>query len=385
MTAKLFPGMKKIHLLLFLPLLLVMCKGGEKKLSVDTVKSIDNDITYKTLFTPDSIEPAVTCYRIPALITAPNGDLIAVADQRLGSCGDLKWNRDINIVMRRSTDHGKTWLDMETVIDYPSGQSASDASMIVDKEMGTIFMFFNYMNLDESNKVFYLRYIKSTDNGKTWSQPIDITSQITKPSWEYDFKFITSGRGVQTKDGKLFHTLVNLQRGLHVFGSNDHGDSWYLIDTPLQYADESKIMELADGRWMINARVKDAGCRYVYLSDDNGQTWTSYADSSLIDPACNASLIRYSAKSEGGAKYNRLLFSNAAFATERINMNIRMSEDEGNTWAYSRIIYQGSAAYSSMSVLQDGYIGILFENDDYSKITFSRFSVDAIIQGDEKQ
>ncbi len=375
--------MKKTHLLFLLPLLFVMCQGGEQNSSVDTTKSTDNTITYQTLFTPDAADVEGTCYRIPALVTAPNGDLIAVADQRVGSCGDLKWNRDINIVMKRSTDNGKTWLDMETVIDYPLGQSASDASMIVDKETGAIFMFFNYMNLDKSNKVFYLRYTKSTDNGKTWAKPIDITSQITKPSWKHDFKFITSGRGLQTKDGKLLHTLVNLQKGLHVFGSDDHGASWYLIDIPIQHADESKIMELADGRWMINARVKDAGCRYVYLSDDNGQIWTSYADSTLIDPACNASLIRYSAKSEG-TRRNRLLFSNAAFATERINMTIRMSEDEGRTWPYGRIIYQGSVAYSSMSVLQDGHIGILFENDDYSKITFSRLSMETIIQGDEK-
>ncbi len=376
--------MKKMYLLALLPLLFVMCKREDDKPSVAPPKPIDTSITYETLFTPDSTEAEGTCYRIPALITAPNGDLIAVADQRVGSCGDLKWNRNINIVMRRSTDNGKTWLDMETVIDYPLGQSASDASMVVDKTTGAIFMFFNYMDLDNQKNVFYLRYTKSTDNGKTWGEPVDITSQITKPFWKYDFKFITSGRGVQTKDGRLLHTLVDLQRGLHVFGSDDHGASWYLIDNPMKHVDESKIMELEDSRWMINSRIKNAGCRHVYLSEDNGQTWTSYADSTLIDPACNASLIRYSSKSEG-AEHNRLLFSNAASATERVNMTIRMSEDEGETWPYARTIYQGSAAYSSMSVLQDAYIGILFENDDYSKITFSRLSLDAIIQGDEEQ
>ena len=79
------------------------------------------------------------------------------------------------------------------------------------------------MNLDTEKDIYYLHVTKSSDNGKTWSEPEDITSQIAKPEWHKDFKFITSGRGIQTRSGKLLHTMVNLKSGLHLFGSDNHG------------------------------------------------------------------------------------------------------------------------------------------------------------------
>ena len=140
-----------------------------------------------------SMSEGVECYRIPAIITAPNGDLIAAIDERVPNCGDLKWSKDINIIARRSSDNGKTWSDIETVVDFPFGQSASDPSMIVDNVTNDIFLFYNFMNLDTEKDIYYLHVVKSSDNGKTWSTPEDITSQIAKPEWREDFKFITSG------------------------------------------------------------------------------------------------------------------------------------------------------------------------------------------------
>ena len=125
----------------------------------------------------------MSCYRIPSLVTAPNGDLIAAIDERVPSCGDLKWNRDINIVIRRSSDNGNNWTEIETIIDYPDGRSASDPSMIVDRMTGKVFLFYNYMDLDHEKDVYYLHVMTSTDNGKSWSEPIDITGQISKTEW----------------------------------------------------------------------------------------------------------------------------------------------------------------------------------------------------------
>lgn len=358
------------------------CKSGNEAQPMPSEPDIS--IARQLLFKVDSTDEIEgSCYRIPALITAPNGDLLAAADQRVASCGDLKWNRDINIVLRRSQDNGVSWLEQEVVVDYPIGQSASDPSFILDKETETIFLFYNYMDLDNEKNVFKFQYVKSTDNGHSWSAAVDITEQITKPFWKYHFKFVTSGRGVQTADGCLLHTLVNLQKGLHLFISRDHGESWELIDTPIRPADESKVIELSDGRWMINSRVKDVGCRYVHISDDQGATWISAPDSNLIDPACNASLIRYSGITQGAEK-DILLFSNACSATDRVNMTVKMSEDEGATWAYQRTIYEGSSAYSSMTVTEDGYIGVLYENDNYAEISFARLSLEAIKVGDNR-
>lgn len=346
------------------------------------VRNSQDSIEFRNLFQAE-MRSNVSCYRIPALIKAPNGDLVAAIDERVSSCGDLKWNKDINIVIRRSTDNGNSWSEIETVVNYPFGKSASDPSMIVDWVTKEIFLFFNFMDLDLAKDVYYLKVIKSGDNGKTWSSPIDITSQITKPDWHRDFKFITSGGGIQTHSGKLLNTLVNLGRGLYVFGSNDHGESWYLIDSPIIPGDESKIVELADGTWMINSRVNGPGFRFVHTSTDEGTTWLSTPDSSLIDPGCNASIIRYTSV-KGGDDKNRLLFSNAKMKNDRINMTVRISYDEGKTWSEGKTIYAGSSAYSSLCVLANGDIGLFFEKDNYKENVFVRFTLEWLTDGKDK-
>lgn len=329
---------------------------------------------YQDLFNK-SMNDSVSCYRIPAIVTAPNGDLIAAIDERVPSCGDLKWSNDINIVIRRSSDRGKTWSDIEAIVDFSLGKSASDPSMIVDEITKEIFLFYNYMNLDTEKDIYYLHVIKSQDNGKTWSASEDITAQITKPEWHNDFKFITSGRGIQTKSGKLLHCMVNLNSGMHLFGSDDHGQTWYFIDSPISPADESKVIELADGTWMVNARANDKkGVRYVHRSSDEGKTWTTTAEPQLIDPGCNASIIRYTSI-EQGYKKNRLLFSNAKSEKGRTNMTVRVSYDEGKTWSAGKTIYSGSSAYSSLTVLKNGDIGLFFEKDDHSENVFTSFSL----------
>lgn len=344
---------------------------------------IENSVPdFKNLFNAN-MKAEVSCYRIPAIITAVNGDLIAAIDERVPSCGDLKWSKDINIVIRRSVDNGDSWSEIETVVDYPFGKSASDPSMIVDKVTGAIFLFFNFMDLDNEKDIYYFKVVKSIDNGQTWSSPIDITSQIAKPEWQNNFKFITSGRGIQTSSGKLLHTLVNLEKDLHLFGSDNHGESWYLIDTPIIPGDESKIVELTDGTWMINSRVNGKGFRFVHTSTDQGATWLSEPDSSLIDPGCNASIIRYTSVNEGADK-NRLLFSNVKTKDSRTNITIRISYDEGKSWTEGKTIYSGSAAYSSMSVTENGDIALFFEKDNYQENVFVRLTLEWLTDGNDK-
>ncbi|SIQ99184.1 sialidase family protein [Maribacter ulvicola] len=330
-----------------------------------------------------SMAEGVACYRIPAIVTAPNGDVIAAIDERVPSCGDLKWSKDINIVIRRSSDNGNTWTPIETVVDLPFGKSVSDPSMIVDETTKEIFMFYNYMDLDKERDIYYFHVVKSSDNGKTWSKPQDITDQIAKVDWRTDFKFITSGRGIQTKSGKLLHTMVNLNSGLHLFASDDHGKSWYLIDTPIQPANESKVVELVDGRWMINSRVNKSGMRYTHISSDEGKTWTSSPEPGLIDPGCNGSIIRYTSI-EQGFKKNRLLFSNAKMVKGRENMTVRISYDEGKTWSEGKTIYTGGSAYSSLTVLENGDIGLFFEKDGYKENPFISFSLKWLTEGEDK-
>ena len=332
-----------------------------------------NQFDYTDLFNAEN-NPEVSCYRIPSIITATNGDLIAAIDERVPSCGDLKWSRDINIVIRKSSDNGKTWGKIEKIIDYPLGQSASDPSMILDKQTNTIFLFYNYMDLDNQKDIYYLKYISSNDNGKSWSKPVDITNQISKENWKNDFKFITSGRGIQTKNGTLLHCLVNLQKGTHVFGSNDNGKTWFITEAPTLPGDESKIVELNDGSWMVNSRVNKLGYRYSHFSNDDGKTWISKKEESIIDPGCNGSLIRYSR----GEK-NLLLLTNINNKKERKEIVLRYSTDEGKSWSNPKIIYNGEAAYSSMTVMENGNLGLFFEMDNYTKNVFTSISIKDVL------
>lgn len=321
-------------------------------------------------------------FRIPALLTALNGDLIAACDARRQSGADLIHVRDIDIVVRRSSDNGRTWSDMELVCDFGDGRPASDPSLILDRTTGEIFCFYNFMDQDKAPREFRLYVQRSSDHGKTWGEAKDITDQIAKAGWKKDFKFITSGRGFQTRDGDLLHTLVNLQSGLHLFRSQDHGDSWHLIDVPVTPADESKIIELADGRWMINSRVNGAGVRWVHVSDDRGQTWTSRGDRSLIDPGCNASIVRYTSVQDGYRK-NRLLFSNANSFNGRRNLSVRISYDEGATWSEGKVIDPGPSAYSSLTICRDGSLGVLYE-PGHAEVRFVRFTLEDLTDGRDK-
>ena len=339
-------------------------------------------LEYQDLFNK-KMRKGVSCFRIPALVTAPNGNLIAAIDERVPSCGDLKWSKDINIVVRRSMDNGKTWTEIETIVDYPFGKSASDPSMIVDDVSNEVFLFYNFMDLDKEKDVYYLHVMKSSDNGNTWSEPVDITSQIAKPEWHNDFKFITSGRGIQTRSGKLLHCMVNLDNGMHVFGSDDHGQSWYLIDTPIKPGNESKIAELSDGSWMINSRANGKGLRYVHISSDEGKTWKTWPEPMLIDPGCNASFIHYTSIEDGYNK-NRLLFANAKMEKGRKNMTVRLIYDEGKKWTEGKTIYPGGSPYSSLSILKNGNIALFFEKDNYKVNTFVSFSLEWLSDGKDK-
>jgi len=203
-------------------------------------------------------------------------------------------------------------------------------------------------------------------HGLSWSEPEDITSQISEPEWKKDFKFISSGKGAQTTSGALLHTLINLKYGVFIFGSKDHGRIWFLKRTPIKFADESKIIELKDGTWMVNSRVNKLGMRYVSTSKDQGE---SRENSSLIDPSCHAAIIRYDYNGK-----NNLLFVNAASKHDRKNLMLRVSDDEGKSWSAGQTIFTGSAAYSDIIVLKNGDLGILFERNNYQENVFVRFA-----------
>ena len=134
---------------------------------------------------------------------------------------------------------------------------------------------------------------------------------------------------------------------------------------------------------MINARENEEGHRFIHTSTDEGKTWTTKPDKNLIDPGCNASIIRYTSIDDGYNK-NRLLFSNAKTTKGRTNLTVRVSYDEGATWTNGKTVYEGPSAYSSLTVLKNGDIGVFFEKDDYTENVYAHFSLKWLTDNKDK-
>ena len=224
---------------------------------------------------------------------------------------------------------------------------------------------------DKSNNEYRFLVQKSSDHGKTWAAPVDITDQVAEPPLKNSFKFVTSGRGIQTATGRLIHNYVRVGKGITLFGSDDHGKTWSAMGD-VAPGDESKVVQLADGSLMVNSRIAP-GRRFVHRSTDAGKTWRSEADYSLPDPRCNACIIRYPAGLHGNSK-DRLIFCNAASISGRSNLAVRVSEDDGKSWSAGKVIDPGPSAYSEITILKDGSLGVLYE-PGYKSIRFVRFTL----------
>ncbi|MBP5511422.1 MAG: exo-alpha-sialidase [Kiritimatiellae bacterium] len=313
----------------------------------------------------------VAVYRIPALCTAPNGDLVAVCDARRSHAGDLNSCQQINISVRRSPDGGRTWTAPCDTWTWTwtddEHWAGSDPSLIVDTAEGKIFLFYNVWESKKRSGIYQFFVQESADNGKTWSAPRDISKDISFDGWPFGKPqkqgghiFISSGSGIQTKDGTLLHTLVHVGDGNALFGSIDHGRTWRAIGKPVKNGDECKVVELRNGAWMLNSRWRGGG-RQIHVSKDRGETWQSRYDKSLADPQCNAQLMSCG---------DRLLFSNCKSPTRRACLHLRESLDDGVTWSNGFCIEPAGAAYSDMTVFPNGDIGILYEGAGYKTIVF---------------
>jgi sialidase-1 len=347
-------------------------------------------------------------FRIPAIIRASNNDLLAFCEGRVNSSGDFG---DIDIVMKRSSDNGKTWSDLSKVVNYDMFQAGNPAPVVDHTDPafpnGRIFLFYNTGNNHEGevrkgNGVREVWYKTSNDNGVTWSDAVNITMQAHRPDYPkvnaaYNFKedwrsyANTPGHALQitqgTYRGRIFisanHSsgapLSNfMDYHAHAYYTDDHGVTFKLSENiEVPGSNESTAAEISNNRVLFNARNQSGTNKFrlVAIGINGGSHWdTTYFDKQLPDPVCEGSILNIGIKN----KKHILAFSNAADTKNRNNLMLRISYDEGNTWQKSFTIdntndpklIKNNAAYSDLVLVSKNKIGVLYEKDNYSKIVF---------------
>ena len=325
-------------------------------------------------------------FRIPGLVTTNKGTLLGVYDVRYNSSVDLQEYVDVGL--SRSTDGGKSWEKMRLPLSFgeygglPKAQNGvGDPSILVDTQTNTVWVvaawthgmgnqrawWSSHPGMD-INHTAQLVLAKSTDDGKTWSKPINITEQVKDPSWY--FLLQGPGRGITMSDGTLvFPTqFIDSTRipNAGIMYSKDRGKTWKMHHPARTNTTEAQVAEIEPGVLMLNMRDNRGGSRAVALTKDLGKNWTEHPSSrkALQEPVCMASLIHVDAK-DNVLNKDLLLFSNPDTTKGRNHITIKASLDKGLTWLPEHQIMLDEAegwGYSCLTMIDKETIGILYES-----------------------
>ncbi|MBK7926066.1 MAG: exo-alpha-sialidase [Bryobacterales bacterium] len=363
-------------------------------------------------------------YRIPGLAVTPQGTLLAYAEARRTTGSD--WDA-IDIVIRRSTDRGATWSAQQVIgvvpgltsknpayqsrrTDAPPGLTYNNPVAIPDRKKGLV----HFVYCVEYMRAFYLR---SKDDGRTFSEPVEITGAFEGFRGAYNWKVLATGpgHGIQLKNGRLVVPVwLSTADGANAHHpsvaatiySDDHGATWHASEVAIPHdgntvnPSETVAEQLADGSVMLNSRTESAPNRRVIVTNADGATkWSKPRfQEELVEPVCFGSLVRYGKASARGP--NRLLFVNPdnlmrggaagepGKGRDRKNLTVQLSDDDGATWKVKRVIDAGYSGYADINVGPKGDIYVLYERgrEDpkpprIGALTLVRFPLEWVLQG----
>lgn len=363
----------------------------------------------KTVF--KSGEDGYKSYRIPAIVKDKSNNLIAFSEGRVEHAGDYG---NVDIVYKISSDNGKTWGPLQIAVDQDKLQAGNPAPVVdlLDPQYpkGKIFLFYNTGNNHEGdvrkgNGIRECWYITSTDGGKTWDAPTNITTSVHRPNQSafnpnYTFKedwrtyANTPGHALQFDSGKYkgrIYIPANHSEGdpkpagkdyfAHSYYSDDHGKTFKIGNTiSFEGGNETMAAQISETGLYMNTRNQQGNVRnrIVSYSNDGGATWdTTFYDKNLPDPVNQGSTLSW----KKGKNYI-LAVCNAASQKDRDNLTLRISKDQGKTWYFNHVVakapagYKESyAAYSDIVLINNKKIGVLYEKDNYETIVFDTVSI----------
>ena len=340
-------------------------------------------------------------FRIPGLVTTPQGTLIAVYDVRHHTMQDLQ--EDIDIGMSRSTDGGRTWEKMKIIMDMgewgglPESQNGiGDPAVLVDDNTGEIFVVAVWTHGLENARAWnrvgdgfspestaQLMIVSSKDDGRTWSEPVNITRQVKQPEWRFTLQ--GPGRGITMHDGTLVFPIqyIDPQKvpNAGIMYSTDHGKTWHCHGHAWTNTTESQVAETEPGVLMLNMRNNRKTCRIVCTTGDMGRTWAEHPSSgTLREPLCMAGLLFVPADSNVFGR-DILLFSNPDTTKGRNHMTIKASLDGGHTWLPDNSLLldeEEGWGYSCMTMIDRETVGILYEGS-VSQLVFQAVKLKDIV------
>ncbi len=319
-----------------------------------------------------SREAGYARHRIPALAVSERGTVLAFCEARRHTGHD---DDEIDILLRRSFDDGRTWGPRQVVVS-DGHRTCGNPCPVVDRDTGAILLPF----CKENQQVFVTR---SEDDGETWSPPVEITQSVKDPSWTY--LGTGPGHGIQLQCGRLlFPSWCDESPGPATwrpaawgkvqssvaFFSDDHGETWHRSEKMTTDAsDECECVELPDGLVYMNMRSRqDRKCRAFARSQDRGSSWSKVEyEPSLPEPSCQGSIVRLDSE--------RVLLAHPSETDRRASLTVRMSLDGCRTWPVAKVLATGLAAYSDLAVTPDGHILCLYEADGYDYLKLVRFDV----------
>lgn len=381
------------------PLLLIMISCSKKSQAQLHPTIVHNPVINSTDVYYNNTD-GYASYRIPAIIIAPDSSLLAFIEGRVNSSADFG---NVKILLKKSKDFGKTWSAAKLVAQNGNLQ-VDNSTPVVDYAdplypKGRIFLFYCTGNNTETNVINLVGvrevwYITSTDNGTSWSTPVNITLQVHHPyqpaynpaytdTLKWGAYATAPGHALQIAQGihagrivvPINHSIYQKGNYATVFYTDDHGKTFHLApDVPMQ-SNESTAAELPNGGVLLNSRNQISGNHFRILSYDstgnlNKTTqWKSTFNSYLVEPVCEGSMINY--KNNNGQ--NVLLFSNPADPNSRIDLTVKQSFNNGQTWTNGFVIDYGASAYSDLVILPGQRIGVLFEENSAGTIRFSSF------------
>jgi sialidase-1 len=369
-------------------------------------------------------EDGYALYRIPGVVVTPRGTVLAYCEARKSDRGD--WG-PIDIFTRRSTDGGRTWearrqtagipgphrknpMARAQNLGAPGDVTYNNPVAIADHKTGAVHFLFCY----EYMRAFYMR---SDDDGRSFSAPVEITSTFDRFRPEYDWKVLATGpgHGIQLAGGRLVVPVwISTGTGGHahrpsvvsVIFSDDDGRSWQRGDIAAPHNDqfvspsETVVVELADGRVLLNARSESRAHRRIVVTSQDGATgWTEPRfHPELLEPVCMAAIARVTKRPS--ADRNRIIFSNPDNLTrqdgkeepgrnrDRKNMTVKLTYDEGETWPVSKVLEPGWAGYSDLAATPDGTMfcfyergGIAADHFKTAALTMARFNLEWLTDG----